>query len=193
MLNLLKPLRPSLLRCPMKDSGPPNSKAKPPQIYLFVLEFRGYQGVSPWRGPARAIAGGVQGEESWRGARGAAPPGNGGVDLYFLGDPLPKLKHSSKKQNFRSKLSVKTFGQNLLGPEPYTISIKASSKKETQVTRAVAILKGFFSDPRTLYNFYIPGLLAGSRARSPGGGLGGQRPPETVASICIFLVTPFQN
>ena len=85
MLNLLKPLRPSLLRCPMKDSGPPNGKAKPPQIYLFVLEFRGYQGVSPWRGPA---AGGVQGGESWRGARGAAPPETVASICIFLGTPF---------------------------------------------------------------------------------------------------------
>ena len=37
---------------------------------------------------------------------------------------LPKNKNAVPKKNFRSKLSVKTFGQNLLGPKPYTISIK---------------------------------------------------------------------
>ena len=36
--------------------------------------------------------------------------------------PPPKSKIQSKKRNFRSKLSLKTFGQNS-GPEPYTITI----------------------------------------------------------------------
>ena len=120
------------------------------------------------------------------GLGGQRPPKRWRRFVFSWGPPsktkniLPKNKTFG--QNFRSKLSVKTFGQNVsvktywdLNPIQFLLRQVPKKNPEDQSS---GHFKGFFSDPRTLYNFYKPGLLAGSRARSPGGGLGGQRPPK---------------